>query len=375
VKRLLLLLVSTLLSSAALAAPIRFYVGTYTDHSASHGIYTGTLDPATGKLSPLTLAAEAPDPNFLALSPDGRFLYAALGPAKNDAVAAYAIRPEGTLREIDRQPAQGSGICYVSLDKTGRFAFIANYSSGNIACFRLGADGSVVGPATDTAVFHGSGPNPKRQARAYAHSIYASPDNAFIYACDLGSDRVWIFRFDAGTGKLTPADPPSVALSPGSGPRHLAFGPDGLRVYVANELDVTVSVFARDAATGALQLIETASALPPGVSLTDKITSAEIAVHPSGRWAYVSVRGCETIAVFALDPAGKIAQIQSAPAGVKMPRHFAIDPTGRWLIAEGQADHRLVVLSLDPATGLLGAPGQVEAIGSPVCVVFARPSP
>ena len=372
-KQLFPMIMSALLSSSAFAAPMHFYLGTYTAHSTSHGIYQGTLDLETGKLGPLTLAADAPDPNFLALSPDAQFLYAALGPAKHDALAAYAIEKGGLLRELGREPSQGAGVCYVSLDGTGHYLFAANYSSGNISWFRI-MPGGTVSPALGTIAFHGSGPNPKRQKGPYAHSIYASPGNAFVYACDLGSDRVWIFHFHADTGTLAPAAPPYASVPPGAGARHLAFGQNGRFVYVANELDGTVTVFARDTATGALKPLETVSSLPPGTPL-DGITSAEIALHPSGRWLYVSNRGCDTMAVFNIDPIGRITLVQTVPAGVKVPRHFAIDPTGRWMITAGQEDNRIAVLKIDPDTGQLSATDQSAAVGAPVCVLFNPQAP
>jgi 6-phosphogluconolactonase len=353
------------------AGPSRFHIGTYTGQSPSRGIYTGTFDPETGKIGSITLASEAINPNFLALSSDGGFLYAALGIGKNDAVAAYAIETEGLLRELNQQPAQGAGVCYVSLDVSGRNLLVANYSSGNIACFRIGSDGEVMGPATALVSFQGSGPHVKRQDGPHAHSIYVSPDNAFVYACDLGSDRIWIFHFDAADGTLTPSDPPSASLPSGAGPRHLAFCQGGRLVYCANELDATVTVFARDAVTGALKILEAVAGLPAEIP-REGVTSAEIALHPSGRWLYVSNRGCNTFSVFAVDQAGLIVLIQSVPTGVKMPRHFTIDPTGRWLLVAGQEDNRLAVLCLDPDTGRLNATDEAVSVSTPVYVMFDR---
>jgi 6-phosphogluconolactonase len=357
---------------SAIAAPERFYLGTYTAHSTSQGIYAGALDPDTGKLSPLVLAEKATDPNFLVFSPDRRFLYAAQGSGRQNSIGAYAVQPDGTLKLIDQQPAGGSGTCFVSLDVTGRTLLAANYSSGSIACFPLGA-GGFLRPLNALVEFHGSGPDPARQAGPHAHSVYVSPDNRFVYACDLGCDLVRIFRFD-GLDQIIDLSPAlsglSASVPPGSGPRHLVFGQFGRVVYVVNEMGATVSVFTRDTTTGALTLVETVSCLPPGISPGPKITAAEIALHPSGRWLYVSVRGCDLMAVFAVDGTGRLTLIQNLAAGVKMPRQFALDPGGQWLVAAGQADNRLAVLKIDPATGLLSATGESASVGAPVCVLF-----
>jgi 6-phosphogluconolactonase len=373
-KQIFLISAGLFLSISAFAAPERFYLGTYTTHSTSQGIYTDTLDPDTGKLGPLVLAVKASDPNFLALSPDGKFLYAAQGLDNQGAVAAYAVQSDNSLKLINQQPSGGTATCHVSLDATGRAVFVANYSTGNIASFPIGADGSI-SPAASTIKFTGSGPNKGRQSAPHAHSIYVSPDNKFVYSCDLGTDHVWIYQLDAATGVMTPANPPFAMVPPGSGPRHLTFAQGGNVVYVVNEMGASVSRFTRDAATGALTLVDTVSCLPPEISPGPKITAAEIALHPSGKWLYVSVRGDETMAVFSVDATGALKLIQNIPPGVKQTRQFAIDPSGKWLITAGQADNHLAVLKIDPSTGQLSATAESVSVGAPVCVLFTHPSP
>jgi 6-phosphogluconolactonase len=215
----------------------------------------------------------------------------------------------------------------------------------------------------------GSGPNPKRQLGPHAHSIYTSPDDAFVYACDLGSDKVWIFKFDAGDGTLVPSDPPFARVPPGSGPRHLAFNPNGKFVYVSNEMGHDVTVFTRNASTGDLTVLETVGTLPAGTP-EGNVTTAEIALHPSGKWLYVSNRGCDTISAFAVGEDGRIKLIQSVAAGVKFPRNFGLDASGQWMITAGQNDGRIAVLKVDPASGRLSATDQSAQVGSPVCVLF-----
>jgi 6-phosphogluconolactonase len=346
-----------------------FYIGTVTEHSASQGIYQGSLDTHTGKLGPLHLANEIKNPNFLAVVPDGRFLYAAISTRGASSVAAFARRPDGTLAFLNERPSGGEEAVHLETDATGRDVFVANYGGGNIAGFRTNSDGSLE-PRTAFVQFTGSGPNLDRQKKPYAHSIYVGPDNRFVYACDLGSDHVWIFKLDAARGTLAPADPPAAKVPPGSGPRHLAFSPDGRFVYVANEMGGSVTVFSRDAVAGALTALETISALPPGISAKG-VSTAEIFCHPSGKWLYVSNRGCDTISVFAIALDGGLELIQSVPSVARFPRSFALDPEGRWLIVAGQKDNRIAVLKIDPATGRLTATDQAAEVGIPTCVIFA----
>ncbi len=367
-RALLILLCVTSFSRSLFAMEIPFYIGTMTGHSTSQGIYLGSLDRETGKLGPITLAAATKNPNFLALSPDKKFLYAAISTPNGSAVEAYRRNVNGTLALLDERPAGGEDACHVSVDATGHHVFVANYGGGNVAAFQAQPDGRLT-ERTTLVSFTGSGPNPNRQKKPHAHSIYPDPENHFVYACDLGSDSIWIFKLDAGLGTLTPSDPPAVKVTPGGGPRHLAFSPHGHFVYVANEMGLSVSVFARDAATGQLTLMETVPTLPPGTS-TEEVTIAEIAVHPSGKWLYVSNRGCDTLTVFSIATDGRLTFLQSTPSVVKFPRSFAIDPAGHWLIAAGQKDDKIAVFKIDQATGQLSPTDQSANVGTPVCVLF-----
>ena len=348
----------------ATAAVEPFYLGTMTGKSGSKGIYYGTLDPETGKLGPVTLAAQAKDPGFLALAPDKKFLVAAL----DQSVGSFQVEPGGKLKALNEEPSGGDGSCHVSLDSRGGVAFVANYGGGSIAAFDV-AENGVIGKRFALVPFTGSGPDPVRQKRPFAHSIYADPADKFVYACDLGTDSVWIFKLDPSASTLTPANPPSAKVPPGSGPRHLAFSPDGRLIYVVNEMGVSVTTFARDLVSGALTPRDTVSALFPGKA-TGHDTAAEICLQPSGRWLYASVRGCDVIAVFAVGPDGSLKLIQNVPSVAKFPRSIAVDPSGRWLISAGQNDSRIAVLAIDPATGLLTPTDQTALVGSPICVLF-----
>jgi len=345
-----------------------FYVGTYTDHNSSKGIYEGTIDSVTGKLGPITPAVAATDPSFLALSPKGDALYAAEETPGTGVVQAFRRASDGSLTALNSEPAGGNGTCHVSVDPSGRDVLVANYGSGTIACFQI-APGGALGAQTALVQFKGSGPNLARQAAPHAHSIYTSPDDAYVYACDLGTDHVWIFKFDPATGTLQAAALPAAEVPPGSGARHLAFGRDGRDVYVANEMGDSVTFFARDPKSGALTPQQTVSALPTGRPEMNT-TTAEVVLHPNGRWLYVSNRGNDTISTFSVASFGQLKLIQNIAAGVKVPRSMAIDPSGRWMIAVGQNDGRLEVLKIDPATGKLSSTTNEAQVPSPVCVLF-----
>ena len=358
------------------AEPVRFYLGTYTDNSPSKGIYTGVLDTDTGKLGPLELAAPVKNPSFLALAPDGKSLYAVMETTVGS-VAAFRVDGDGHLTSLNALPS-GSGGCHVSVDKSGRNIFVANYGGGSIADFRTKPDGSL-DKRIALIPFTGSGPNLERQNKPYLHSTYTDAANRHVYACDLGTDHIWIFNLDAGTGELTPANPPSAQVPSGSGPRHLAFSPDGRFAYVNGEMGMNVTKFVRDANSGSLDPQQTVSTRPAGAD-TNGLTTAEIFCHPSGKWLYVSNRdvagrGRDSIAVYAIAADGELSRLQNEPAGVKVPRGFAIDPTGHWLIVGGQQDNKIVVFNVDAVTGKLTATDQSAIVGAPVCVIFASAKP
>lgn len=362
------------LSAAALACTMlnaqsdtaRFYIGTNTRETGSKGIYTGVLDTHTGALGGIELAAEAGNPTFLALAPGGKFLYAALE-AQGGAVGAFAVGDGGKLQALNTAPSGGNGACHVSVDSAGRHALVANYGGGNISCLAIQPDGSL-GASTAFVQFSGSGPHPGRQQKSYAHAIYTDPEDKFAYACDLGADKIWTFRYD--NGKLTPTDPPAGLVPPGGGPRHLALHPNGRFAYANNEMGLSVTAFARDPENGTLAAIQT---VPTSEKLTGPapgVTTSEILCHPSGKWLYVSSRGDDIIAVYSIGQDGKLTLIENAPAGVQVPRGMSLDPSGQWLLVAGQKDNRLNTLKVDQATGKLSPTSQSAEVPAPVCVIF-----
>jgi 6-phosphogluconolactonase len=358
--------------AAATAAekPFTVYVGTYTD-GTSRGIYRFTFDPATGSASEPVLAVEAQSPSFLALHPSGRFLYAVgeidrFQGAKTGVVSAFAVDPRsGDLKLLNQQPSEGTGPTHLVVDKAGKNVLVANYGGGNVVVLPIAPDGTLK-PVSSNQAHQGSGPNKGRQEKPHAHGIYLDPSERFALAPDLGADRVFVYRFDGAKGTLEPHG--TGITEPGSGPRHLAFHPNGKSVYVINELTSTITVFSWDAQKGVLTAVQTISCLPAGFS--GKSWTAEVAVSPDGRFVFGSNRGDDSLAVFAVDSAtGKLTAKGHVPVGGKIPRHFTIDPTGRFILAGHQASGTIGVLRLDAATGMPSVVGAPVKVDKAVCLL------
>jgi 6-phosphogluconolactonase len=352
----------------------RVYVGTYTN-GKSEGIYLLEMNLATGELADRGLAAKANSPSFVAIHPNRQFLYAVTESSNfqgkpTGAVGAFAIdEGSGKLTLLNQQPSGGAGPCHLIVDPSGKNVLVANYGGGSVACLPIDEEGRLE-PPSSTIQHTGSSVNPNRQKEPHAHSINLDPAGRFAFAADLGVDKIFIYKFDAAKGTLTPNDPPSAAVEPGSGPRHFAFHPSGKFTYVINEITLTVTAFSYDSARGALTPIETTSTLPPDAK-GQGFSTAEVVAHPSGKFLYGSNRGHDTIAAFAVDQkTGKLTRIENEPTQGKTPRNFAIDPTGRWLLAENQGSDTIVVFAINQETGELDASGVKVDVPSPVCVRF-----
>ncbi len=348
------------------------YIGT-SGESKAKGIYMLRMDPQSGALTEPQLAAETKNPSFLAFGKDRRFLYAVSevtdGATPGGGVASFSIdRKSGKLTPLNVQPSGGKGPCYVSVDKTGRNVLAANYSSGSVACLPIADDGSLQAPSA-TVQHAGGGPDAKRQTGPHAHFIDVDAGNRFAFACDLGLDKVLIYRLDAQKGTLQANDPAFAAVPPGSGPRHLAWHPDGTLAFVINELGSTVTAFRYDAQRGALSALQSVSTLP--ADFQGKNYCAEIVVHPSGKFLYGSNRGHNSIAVFAIDgESGKLTPLSRTSTQGDWPRNFALDPSGRFLIAANQKSNDLAVFAVDQKSGALMATGARVNVPAPVCVRF-----
>lgn len=363
------------------------YVGTYTGPE-SKGIYAYSYDAASGKLTPIGLAAETANPSFLVIDSTRRFLYAVneghdYKGENSGGVTAFAIgdRKTGKLTELNEVSSHGADPCYISFDRTGKYVLVANYTGGTVAVFPLASDGRI-GEASSVLKDAGVlGPIKDRQEAPHAHWIEASAHNRFAYVADLGLDRVLIYKFDAAKGTLGPGDTSAAAgssegakdffsatLAPGTGPRHVAFSGDGKFMYVLGELDSTVTVFANDSKE-TFRSIQKISALPAGFSGAN--SPAEVQMHPSGKFLYTSNRGDDSIAVFKINRGtGKLTFLQSISTGGKAPRHFTIDPTGTRLLAANQGSGNIVEYDINAATGRLKPVGEVGKTASAVCLMF-----
>lgn len=350
------------------------YVGTYTNDTKSEGIYIFRFNLETGVVTPGGVASGVRNPSFLAIHPTGRFAYSVNEVADSEgkrtgAVTAFAIDPAtGMLTRLNHQASEGAGPCHIVVDRSGKCVLVANYGGGSVAALPIDDHGHV--QKATTAIQHsGSSVNPRRQEAPHAHSINVDLENRFVVAADLGLDKLLVYRLNAEHGKLEANTPPHTAVAPGSGPRHFAFHPSGKFAYVINELLSTVTAFAYDSQHGTLSELHTVSSLPDGLVANN--STAEVQVHPSGKFVYGSNRGHDSIAVFTVDAeTGRLAPAGHQPTGGRTPRNFGIDPTGTYLFAANQASDTIVVFRIDAKTGALQPTGSSIAVPSPVCVKF-----
>jgi len=354
-------------SQALSAQNFDVYIGTYTKNSPSKGIYHASFDADSGTLSEPELAAETPDPSFLAFSPDGRFVYATAGgnPGK---IRAFEIQKDKKLRFIGESLSGGNGPCHLIMTSDGRNLLTANYGSGSVALIPVGADGIPAHEPSCIIQHEGRGTDPRRQAGPHAHSINPSPDGKHIYAADLGLDKILIYNLDSASVKLKPAVPPEAVLKDASGPRHMTFNPDGKTAYVINELDSTVTVLSRNPSTGALTIVQNISTCPPDFKGTT--WCAEVRLHPNGKFLYASNRGHDSLAVFTVNKDGTLTSPGFQSEHIKTPRHFNIDPTGRYCLVANQASDNLALFKIDQNSGLLEFTGRIITAGEPVYVGF-----
>lgn len=356
--------------------PNLVYVGSYTEPAprTGAGITVYWQNPASGELTHLHTQGDVVNPSFLAFDPGHRFLFAVNETQQyqgrpTGAVSSFAIdQATGALTFLSKQPSEGGDPCHLCTDATGRFLFVANHEDGTVGVFPVGEDGRLA-PASDVRRHSGSGPGPT-QAGPHAHFVTLDPTGQRVLVCDKGIDQVMLYRLDPAAGALVPHDPPYGQLHAGAAPRHLAFHLSGRYAYVNGEADMTVNAFAYDGERGAFTELHSLSTLPEGAS-RERVSTAQIQVEPRGRFVYVSNRGHDSIAIFAIDQAtGRLTAVGHVSTGGKTPRNVAIDPAGQFLYAANQSSDTLVCFALDPATGALRPTGQVTAVGAPVCVLF-----
>lgn len=374
----LVLIAMTLATSSVSAETVDVWFGTNTPKKGtSKGIYHGAFETESGKLSKIELVAETTGCGFLALHPDGKTLYATGAPDGSPSVSAYRISGPAGKQSLtllgDIQTGDG-GAAHLATDRTGRVLFSAQYGGGSTSLYQLNSDGTIatrihVHKHDELATPAGSGVVPRRQDAPHAHWVGTSPDNRFVFVPDLGMDKVVIYQLDANKPEMKHHGF-GVAI-PGGGPRHMKFSPDGKRIYLLNELTLSVTTFDYDAAKGTMTASATVPALPEETKAKETFNSAsEIRVHPSGKFVYSANRGHDSITSYRVQDGGRLEVIEVEPIRGGWPRNFNIDPSGRWIIAAGRDSHTATVFSIDQDTGQLTFQRITQSVPSPICVVF-----
>jgi 6-phosphogluconolactonase len=374
------------LSALALASQTRswakepaklLYAGTYTNDkgSTSQGIYAFRWDPDEGTLELVGLAGATVNPSFLCLSPDRRHVYAVnevdeYRGDKTGSVTSFAVEgSSGKLKAINTVPSAGGGPCKITVDFTGKAAFVANYDGGSAASFRILKNGALSQPVS-TFQYTGHGADPERQGAPHTHCTTVSPDNRYVLINDLGLDRISVYHLDPQTAQLTANDPPFYEALPGSGPRSFTFHPSGKWAYSLNEIANTVDVLAWDAEHGTLKRLQNISTLPEGFNGSN--TAAQVAVDSTGRFLYASNRGDNSVTVYSIsDSDGTLKVVQHQDCGGKTPRHFALDPGNQWLLVANEDSSNIVVFARNTRSGLLNPSGKQYPLSHPVCLVFS----
>jgi 6-phosphogluconolactonase len=352
------------------------------------GIYSSYLDPA-GKLSKPKLLAEQVNPSFLGLHPTLNVLYAVTETMRNDAnhpaeVVAYRFTTENVPRDNDKkteekiasltrlnsQKIDGDIPCHVTVDKTGRYLIIANYTNGSVVVFAIESDGKV-GAETCNIVHE----IVDGKTKSNGHCSVIDGTNRWVLVADLGLDRVFVYELDHATGKLLPGKHPHLLLPEGSGPRHLAFSQDQKQLFVINEQNMTMSSASWDPETGKLELINTEATLPDGEAKPG-FSTAEVIAHRNGRFVYGSNRGHDSIVVMKIDPAtGQISRTGNYSTLGKTPRNFRFSPDGKFLLAENQNSNSVIVFQVNEQTGALVATEEKISVPSPACIRFLSDRP
>ncbi|TVZ28446.1 6-phosphogluconolactonase [Gillisia sp. Hel_I_86] len=354
------------ISTASTLNPI--YIGTYTKkeghvNGQAEGIYSVYQNPKTGALEMGKTVARVVNPSFVKTSGDNKYLYAVseLGPDDGTAglVYSYKINKDHSLEETGSISTESFAPCYIAEDQTGRFVFVANYVGGVVVMYKKNADGSL--KKLQKIILE----NPKK---SNPHSVNISSNNKFAYITDLGNDRIWIFDLDPDSSSLKPNETSFIQLAEGSGPRHFAFSNTNDHAYTINELNGSISTF-KIGKNGKLTHLEDISSLPE--DFAGENSAADIHVHPSGKFLYVSNRGHNSIGTFQIDQKiGSLENIGFTDTQGATPRNFAISPDGAFLYVANQDSNNLVSFKIDSETGKLTQTGKSLAIKTPVCIEF-----
>jgi len=343
------------------------YVGTYTDQG-SEGIYVFDLDVEKAKLTLKHTVGGITNPSFLVLDSQNRYLFSVNESGNTGSVMAFRIDPDtDNLQLLNEQPSHGMHPCHLDVDTFDENVIVSNYTGGNVAIYPITQDGSL-GEAANVQQHSGSSVNPQRQKGPHAHSTTVSPDGKYAYSCDLGIDKIMIYKLL--NGQLVSNEPAFVKVQPGAGPRHFTFHPNEKFAYVINELNATITMFEYDAASGALTTKQTVKTLPNDYYGANKC--ADIHVTPNGKFLYGSNRGHDSLAIYKVNAeTGELTFVGHQSTGGKAPRNFGIDPSGRLLLAANQDSHNIVTFLINSETGELTKMSET-AVSKPVCVKFMQ---
>jgi 6-phosphogluconolactonase len=346
------------------------YAGTSPGHG-SKGIYVFQFDRNKAHLAELQTITEKKNPNFLAISPNKKVLYAiyseGLTPEDTSGtVMSFTIDPStGHLTKLNEQSTMGKGPAHVSVDPKGRFVYVANYGGGNFTIYPISKNGSL-GKAKHVIQLEGHGPNPERQQRPFVHSVFTSADGRFIYVSSLGLDKIFIYKVGK-TGDPAPAAMPFEKSADGSGPRHFAFHPNGKFAFSVEEITSTVASFKRDEKTGALTPLERFNMVPE--DFTARTSGADLHLSPDGKFLYVSVRGLNNIAIYSVNADnGKLTFVARESTRGDHPRNFCMDKKGEYLYVANMRSHNIVYFKRDPVNGTLTYAGE-DQVPSVACII------
>lgn len=336
------------------------------------GIYIYKMDPSLGSLELCHVVPAGPNPSYLTFDSSRRFLYVVnevkeFEGALSGAVSAFVVDPvSGALQFLNRQLTHGTDPCHLTVDQTGRYVLVANFMSGSVCVLPILEDGSL-GEATDIVQHQGSSVDPIRQTGPHAHAVTLDETGRFAFIPDLGLDKLMVYKFDLQRGKLEPNNEPLVELPPGAGPRQLIIHPANTFAYLINELNSTVTAFRYDRQQASLRQIQTISTLPTEYEAAS--TCAELQISPSGKFLYGSNRGHDSIVMFAIDQKdGTLICIGHKTTKGKTPRHFVVDPEGALMLVANQDSDNVITFRLDPISGEPSLTGHSIEVPTPVCV-------